>query len=316
MKKLLCLVMAIVLLTSMCSCKTSDDDDKLSVVCTVFPNYDWTRQIIGNLIDNYQLTLLMDSGVDLHSYQATTDDIVTISTCDMLIYIGGNSDKWIEDTLAQATNDDMIVINLMDVLGDAVLDEEHLAGTDEHDHEHDVDKDEHIWLSLKNAIVCCNYIASQLATLDSANASVYQSNMQSYVTQLDDLDTQFQSVVDNAETATLLFADRFPFLYLVHDYNITYYAAFSGCSAETEASFETIAFLAGKVDELSLKYLIVLEGSQVNISQSIINSTSAKNQTVLTLNSLQTTNRSIIDAGATYLAIMQSNLAILTTALS
>lgn len=476
--------------------------EKLSIIATTFPQYDWLRHILGEKIQGVELTLLLDDGVDLHSYQPTVEDIATISTCDLFVHVGGTSDAWVHDALATATNKNMVVINMLEVLGNKVKAEEIVEGM-EHGHGHDhgeidpgdihdrplsgwqgawasmeqalqsgalddyvkhnaqqngidfetqkavyaqrwqsdyaaltisgtgidfggvsadyayigyklvesdhggavwygfeaqdkatgaphyvafydhgtgghshghedqhqdnsahasphyhlrygnesfealtaiegwsptyflsgatgeeivqtmgghsnahAHEDEHVWLSLKNAQILCGHIAGQLEQLDAANASVYASNAQAYNAKLAQLDGAYQSAVDSAPVNTLLFGDRFPFRYLVDDYGISYYAAFSGCSAETEASFETIVFLAGKMDQLALKHVMVIDNADQSIANTVIQSTAAKNQTILVLDSMQSVTAQAVSSGTTYLSIMESNLEVLQEALS
>ena len=489
------------------------NSEPFSVVCTIFPEYDWVKEILGDHADNVELTYLLDNGVDLHSYQPTADDMMKISTCDLFIYVGGESDEWVEDALANATNPDMKVINLMDVLGDSAKMEELKEGMQESEHEHDhdhskevstfeddevqdrplsdwegdwqsayplvldgslneawehksedgsmtaeeykgyytkgyksdynaisihddhikftdkdgketesdykytgyyiqnwstgtkaamyrfeaVDKesgapvyiefndhiiepekaehfhirmsnesydaivdpegnwptffdaaltpdevcdevighghsdededeeeheheegeeefDEHVWLSLKNAKVLCAEIEKNIEAIDSANAADYKANLDSYVAKLDELDNSFQTLVDGSSVKTLVFGDRFPFRYFVDDYGLDYYAAFIGCSAETEASFETIAFLADKVKELDCKTIFTLENSSKDIANTIIN-TSGKNVDIAELNSLQSVSSDDIAEGASYISLMQKNYDVLARVL-
>lgn len=291
--------------------------DKLKIVTTIFPEYDWVRQIAGDQISNMELTMLLDNGVDLHSYQPTADDIMKISDCDIFVYVGGESDEWVEDALKEAVNKDMQVINLLEVLGDSVKTEEMVEGMQEteHDHEHEEEADEHVWLSLKNAQTLSNAIASALETADPANKETYAANAASYVEKLAALDTQYQEAVNNASQKTLLFGDRFPFRYLLDDYGLSYYAAFAGCSAESEASFETISFLAQKVDELGLKNVLTIEKSDQKITKTIIENTRDKNQNILTLDSMQSTTSDDVANGTTYLSVMENNLSVLKEAL-
>lgn len=295
--------------------------DKKSVVVTIFPEYDWVRSIAGDLKDNYDITMLLDNGVDLHSYQPTAVDIAKISDCDMFIYVGGESDEWVEDALAEATNKDMQVLNLLEILGDSVKEEEVKEGM-EHDHDHhhedgeEPEMDEHVWLSLKNAKVICGAIEEALEKVDPDNADAYKANLKGYAEKLDALDAKYAEAVSSASSDTLLFGDRFPFRYLVDDYGLDYYAAFVGCSAETEASFETIVFLSGKVDELGLKHVMKIESSDGKIAQTIIENSKAKDQDVLTLDSMQSTTSKNVKDGATYLSVMESNLEVLKSALN
>lgn len=202
MRKIMSVILTALLLAGILSgCKTSSaprQDKNLRIVTTIFPVYDWVYQILGEQAENAEITLLMDSGVDLHNFQPTVDDMVRISTCDLFVYVGGESDAWVTDALATATNQDMAVINLMEVLGEAVKEEEIIEGM-EHDHgheeesyeeesEHHHEMDEHIWLSLNNARVICTQIAQQLGILDSANADVYIENAEKYCAALKELD--------------------------------------------------------------------------------------------------------------------------------
>ncbi len=499
----------------------TNDDGKLSIVTTIFPEYDWVKTIVGDNAENVDITMLLDNGVDLHSYQPTAEDIMKIATCDMFVYVGGESDEWVEDALAEATNENMVVVDLLDVLGESVKEEEivegmeaeehdhdhsaevstfeddevedrtledwagewqspyqylldgeldeafeamaeekgdmtaeeykeyyktgyesdivsvkiegdnieftyengdvvnsdyeyvgyfiqdwssgtraamyrfeavdkeagapiyieindhmiaphaaehfhirmsdesfdaivdpetywptffpadmsaqdisdHLSGKDEHDeeaeeateetadadeHEHEegeVEYDEHVWLSLKNTEVLCTEIEAQLETIDPDNAETYKANLDSYVAELDALDAQYQETVDAASVKTLLFGDRFPFRYLVDDYGLDYYAAFVGCSAETEASFETIIFLADKVNELGLNAVMTIEGNDHTIAETVRDNTESKDQEILTLDSMQSTTSEDVANGASYLSIMTDNLEVLKSAL-
>ena len=488
--------------------------EQLSVVCTIFPEYDWVKQILGDHASHAEITYLLDSGVDLHSYQPTAMDMAKIADCDLFVYVGGESDEWVEDALAEATNKDMQVINLMEVMGDAAKEEEVKEGMEhDHDHEHDehdehdhskevstfeddevqdrplsdwegdwqsayplvldgsldeawehksedgsmtaaeykdyykkgyktdltaitidgnrikftdkdgkvtesdykyvgyyiqnwstgtkaamyrfeaedkeagaplyiefndhmiepekaehfhirmsnesfdaivdpegnwptffdaaltpdevcdevighghsdedededhdhgheheegeVEYDEHVWLSLKNTKTFCTEIADRLSILDSANKDDYKANLDAYTAQLDKLDVDFQTLIDGASQKTLVFGDRFPFRYFVDDYGLDYFAAFDGCSAETEASFDTIVFLAEKMDELGCGTIFTIENSDHKIAQTIIDNTKAKNQKIAEMNSLQSVTKDQISSGATYLSLMQAN---------
>ena len=300
----------------------TSSDKKLKIVTTIFPEYDWVKQILGDESSNADLTMLLDDGVDLHSYQPTAEDIAKISDCDLFIYVGGESDAWVDDALKEAVNKNMKVINLLDVLGSTVKEEEVVEGMEaeeeeeeSEDGEEEPEYDEHVWLSLKNAQTLCEKIGSDLAELDSANAAVYEKNTEDYVEALSELDKKYQDTVDAASRKTLLFGDRFPFRYMVDDYGLDYYAAFVGCSAETEASFETISFLAKKVDELGLKHVMTIEKSDQKIAKTIIENTKDKNQKILTLDSMQSTTSDDVANGTTYLSVMSDNLNVLSEAL-
>ncbi len=315
MKKIGIFVLLFALLLTACgNGGTLKSEDRLQIVATVFPQYDWVRQILGE--QEADVTLLLDNGVDLHSYQPTADDILTVSNCDLFLYVGGESDGWVEDVLAQAANKDMVAINLLDALGSSAKEEEVVEGMEaDEEEEEETAYDEHIWLSLKNAGTLCQTIADALCKLDADHADTYRANVAAYQQQLAALDGEYQAAVDDAKQKTLLFGDRFPFRYLADDYGLNYYAAFSGCSAETEASFETITFLAGKVDELQLRTVLTLEGSDQKIAQTIIDNTQSKDQQILSMDSMQSVTATRVVDGASYLDIMKSNLTALQAAL-
>ena len=307
-------------IVALAGCKQPEkkDSDQYSVVCTIFPQYDWVRQILGDKSDLFSLTLLLNSKIDLHNYQPTVDDIIKISTCDLFIYVGGESDKWADDVLKEASNQNRVVINLVDALGAAAKPEELLEGMEEEEEDDDdgSNYDEHVWLSLKNAATFCSAIADALSSLDADHADAYRGNLAAYTEKLLSLDAEYQAAADSATLKTLLFGDRFPFRYLVDDYGLTAYAAFSGCSAETEASFETIFFLAKKIDECNLKMVMITESADQSIAETIVNNTTAKNQRILVLDAMQSVTSTDVQNGATYVSVMESNLRVLKEALS
>jgi len=494
---------------------------KTKVVATIFPEYDWVREIVGPKSKSVDVSLLLNNGVDLHSYQPTAKDIARISKADIFIYVGGESDGWVENVLKAADNKKLVAINLLEVLGDRVKAEEviegmeaehhHEHGDDEHGHEdhhhhgkevstfddHDVkdrslsdwagdwqspyplvlngsldeaweekaedgkktaaeykeyyktgyktdiasvsikgdkitykydngksvsakykyvgyfvqvwsggtkaamyrfentdkksaaprfieindhmiepaaaehfhlrmsntsfdaiedpekywptffpadmtahqigehlsghhhhdahhhddddeeeEMDEHVWLSLKNASILCDSIAEALCQKDSANAALYKSNLAAYKAKLAALDSDYEKTVKAASVKTLLFGDRFPFRYMIEDYGLKYYAAFVGCSAETEASFKTIMFLSGKVNELNLKNVCKIESGDGKLARTIIQNSNNKSVNVVTFDSMQSTTAKDISKGATYYGTMKNNLDALKTALN
>ncbi|MGX8707758.1 MAG: metal ABC transporter solute-binding protein, Zn/Mn family [Bacteroidales bacterium] len=364
--------------------QNSGSDGKFSIVTTIFPEYDWTRNVVGES-DALDVKMLLGSGVDLHSFQPTAGDILTISNCDMFVYIGGESNKWVTDALKESVNPDMIVVDLLKVLGEDAKEEEIVEGMQAEEEEkeesaasqaeteeqsdqaekevqekeesaadqaekkeksdqaekevqekeesaasqaekkeksdqaesenQEIEYDEHIWLSLRNAEKCVQAITKAVCELDPTHSDEYEANAASYLTRLDTLDKEYEAAVSKAPVKALLFGDRFPFRYMTEDYGLTYYAAFAGCSAETEASFETIIFLAEKTDELGIGSVMTIENSDQKIAKTIVQNTKEKNQKILVLNSMQAVTSDEIDAGEDYLSIMGSNLEVVKEAL-
>lgn len=369
MKRIISVILSVVLLTALfAGCGNNKDNargasdrgDRLKVVTTIFPAYDWVRQIVGENIENVDLTLLLKNGVDLHSYQPSSEDLAAIADADVFVYVGGHSDAWVADALKNEANPGRIAINLFEVLGDTLKplvmsegmedahddhehddhehddherddhehhdhehdDHEHNDHKhDDHDHDepehhhHDGENDEHVWLSLIRAKAAVHAIADRFAKADSDNAEIYHANAKKYERELESLDQQYREVLASGRTDTLVFTDRFPFFYMADDYDLNYYAAFTGCSAESEASFETVALLAQKIDELGLKNVITIENRTHKIPETVIESTKEKSQTILTMNSLQSVTEKQITEGITYLEVMKSNLDVLKTAL-
>ncbi|ACX74795.1 putative metal ABC transporter, periplasmic metal-binding adhesion liprotein [Fibrobacter succinogenes subsp. succinogenes S85] len=298
-------------------------ESKLSVVTTIFPEFSWAKSILGDQTNSVDLALLIKNGIDLHSFKPTAQDIAKIASADMVIYVGGESDDWIEKALEATPKKGRTEINLMKVLGDRVKVEEVVEGMqaeEEHEHHHhdeEVENDEHVWLSLKNAEIIVNKIAEELSKLDAAHATVYKQNADAYIAQIQSLDKEYREAVNGATRKTVLFGDRFPFRYLVDDYGIKYYAAFVGCSAESEASFETIAFLAGKMDAESLPVIFTIENSNDKIAKAVLAaSKNSKSAQILSINSMQSITEAQIAGGIDYLSLMKSNLDVLKKALN
>ena len=299
--------------------KKEPDSGKKTVVVTIYPVYDWVKNLLGDRADQVELVLLEDSGADLHNYQPTVEDIYTISKCDLFVYVGGESDGWVPDALSQASNKDLQAVNLMEALGDAARVEELPEGAaeeEEEEEEDEIEYDEHIWLSPKNALLLCRPLTEALIRMDGAHKADYEAACADYEAALRQLDADYTAVLEAAPRKVLLFADRYPFLYLVKDYGLTAYAAFSGCSAETEASFEMIHGLAARVDSLELPYILVLEGSDCRIADTIISESRAGNAEILSLDSMQGTTRAHLESGVSYLDVMRGNLDVLQKALS
>ena len=330
-------VLAAALTFVACSAESNEKtpaQKKVSIVATTYPQYDWLKNVLGSRLDAVNLKLLIKNGTDLHSYKPSAQDIAAIASADMVVYVGGESDEWIEKALSATPKAGRVQVNLMEALGDRVKEEEivegmqaedehehhheHAEAHEDHDHEHaeEAENDEHVWLSLKNAEILVKNLAEAVAKLDTANASEYHMNAALYVAKISTLDAQYRAAVDSANFKTILFGDRFPFRYLVDDYGIKYFAAFVGCSAESEASFETVAFLAGKMDSLALPAIFTIDGSNGKIARAILDASKKSKETpVLTLNSMQSVTDAQMQSGTDYLSIMQSNLEVLKKAI-
>ena len=323
------------------STKKDSSQKKISIVATIYPQYDWIKNILGERINDVDLKLLIKNGTDLHSYKSSAQDIAAIAGADMVVYVGGESDDWIKKALEATPKAGRVQVNLMEALGDRVKEEEIVEGMqaeEEHHHEHgeehaeehedehhehaeehhheeeEAENDEHIWLSLVNAKILVKSLAEALAKIDTANAETYKTNATNFTAKLNELDGAYAAAVAEANNKTILFGDRFPFRYMVDDYGIKYFAAFVGCSAESEASFETVTFLAGKMDSLQLPAIITIDGGNGKIARTILEaSKKSKNAQVLTLNSMQSVKGN--QAGDDYLSIMKSNLEVLKQAL-
>lgn len=321
--------------------KADTVENDLKIVTTIFPCYDWVQEVLGDNPSGAEVSMLLDNGVDLHSYQPTADDIMKIADCDLFIYVGGESDGWVDDALEEATNSDMVVINMLETLGENAKEEEMVEGMEGHDHDHDheheadenhedhdheaeedheheegeVEYDEHVWLSLRNAAILVDSISQAMQKIDAANADSYSNNSSSYIDSLNTLDAEYKAAVDAAAYKTVLFGDRFPFRYMTDDYGLDYYAAFVGCSAETEASFETVTFLANKMDELSLPAILTIESGDKKIAETILSNSKNQDREILTLDSMQSTTSEDVQNGVKYLSIMENNLSVLKEAL-
>lgn len=299
----------------------SEETKKLSIVTTIFPAYDWVKQVVGDN-KNVEISFLIDKGVDLHSYQASAADIAKITDSDLFVYVGGESDDWAEDIIKE--NPNLKYINMVDSIGEAALAEELVEGMqDEEEHENESEEhaneegeheegeeeiDEHVWLSIKNAETIVSAIEAKLAEIDPDNKAEYEKNANDYLAKLDELDKEYKDTLSSIQNKTIIVGDRFPFRYLVNEYGIKYYAAFKGCDAGSEASFETVKFLANKMDELNMTDIFIIDGSKGDLAKTIVDNTKDKNAKVLVLDSMQSTKSS---DNASYLDIMKKNLEVL-----
>ncbi len=302
-------------------------DDRPSIVCTTFPQYDWTVRILGEAADSFRLTLLNRQGADMHSFEPTAPDMLSLSDCDLFICIGGFSENWVPAALQAADNPDATVLYLLDVvdaLQEAAL--PGLAEDEHHDHEHghgeeaeDEEMDEHLWLSLRRAAQACEAIAQAISTLDPDRAPLYRQNLQAYLDNLEALDLRYTEAVqaasqDASPAPFLLIADRFPFLYLTTDYDLPYAAAFSGCEADSAAGFDTVLYLAEEMRAHRPPAILILEGSDPALAETVLRTADCEAE-ILHLNSLQSVPARTIDDGFTYLGAMEENLRVLRTAM-
>lgn len=305
-KKLLFLLLVSLALVG-CSQKPTK---KYTVITTVFPTYDWTRMILGDNPD-VELRLLSDKGIDLHSYQATAQDMVRISDCDLFIYVGGESDEWVEKVLDSVPNPNRQVLNLMEAAETRLVEEEEIEGMQIRNFEEEEAYDEHIWLSLRNADLLCRSICASLCQIAPEYEKSFHDNYAAYHEKLTALDQRFSKTIQPG--GTLLFCDRFPFRYLVEDYGLQYYAPFSGCSGDSQASFATVLFLADQAE--SHDAVFILEDSDGQLARTVIGCTAKKNQKTLILNSMQAVSLEDAQHGANYLAFMEQNLTAIEEAL-
>ena len=298
-KKIFAAVVILTLAFSFAGCSKAQQVSckGIKVVCATAPLYDWTGKITEGT-DGTDLSLIIGNGTDLHSYQPSTKDIVAIKSADVLIYVGGESDGWIRDALKETSNKNQQVVCLMDVLKDAIVEEEVVEGMqgedehehgdhDDHDHEEGPEYDEHVWMSLRLTRRSCKAIEEALEKVSSANASKFKANLEAYDAKLAELDKQYEEMVKGARLDTIVVADRYPFRYLAEDYKLKYSAAFVGCSAETEASFETVKFLADKVKALDSKAILIIDNSDGKLAKTVLETAGKSDVKVEVLDSMQ-----------------------------
>lgn len=297
-----CLLLA---LLSGCGAAPQAQSGKPSVVVTIYPVYDWVLNLLGERAGDFDVRLLLDEGVDMHSFQPAVQDMVAVADADLMIYIGGESDAWIDEV--EKNNPQQRRVSLLSALGGAALEEELAEGMQG---EADGAIDEHVWLSPKRARVLCKALHEALVSLAPDDGRYLDAAWEAYDAKLSALDADYAAAVENAVGDTLLVADRFPFRYLAEDYALNYFAAFPGCEAETEASFQTVSFLAGKLDELGIKTVLVLETGDGRLAETVIGASRDKDQSVRVLHSLQGAS-----GGKDYLTVMRNNLDVLKEAL-
>lgn len=327
MKKLVSIFLSTVIICSLFSIsgcgkteKVQNSDGKISIVTTIFPYYDFVRQLAGDKAD---VRLLLSPGSDPHSYEPTPSDIVAIENCDLFIYNGGESDEWVDGVLSSIENKNVKVMKMMEYVTlrhEQSMDHNHehaehedMDDNDEgHDHEEGEEYDEHIWTSIRNAERMSASIADELISVDSKNSDYYNEKKADYISSLDSLDKKFTEVANNKKCDTLVFGDRFPFLYFVSDYDLGYECAFPGCSHETEPSTAVVSHLIDFTRENNIPVVFYLELSSGKIAQIISEDSSAK---TMQFSSCHNVTKEDFENGATYISVMEQNLEALKEAL-
>ena len=321
LKRILPAIIALLMLLT--GCTPEPDAAGFTVITTIFPAYDFARTIAGN---NGEVRMLLSPGAEAHSYEPTPRDMIDIQNCDLFIYAGGENEAWVTDMLSSLEIDNGKVIAMLDTV--TPLCEEMVEGMETHAHDHDHDHehgeacghdhhdtqgyDEHVWTSPRNAAVIARAIGDRLCALDPANASLYTARCDAYTARLNGLDADFRALVNGAARHTLVFADRFPVRYFTEEYGLDYCAAFPGCSADTEPSAATVAFLIDKVKEENIPVVFSIELSNGRLAAAVAEATGAK---VLTFTSCHNLTKEEFESGATYISLMEQNLANLQEAL-
>ena len=327
LKKNMWIVMAVFIMSlglfSGCGQNEATINDKFTIITTIFPPYDFIREIAG---DNVNVSMLLPPGAESHSYEPTPKDIIAIQECDLFIYVGGESDAWVASILDSMGEDAPKTLTLMDCV--QVVTEETVEGMEEEVEETEVatddtntadvetvevEYDEHVWTSPKNAVLIVEKITKELSLLDNNNSDSYQTASTVYIEKLKVLDNAFETVVSNATRNTIILGDRFPFRYFVDAYGLEYYAAFPGCSSETEPSAATVAFLTDKIMEEKLPVVLYIEFSNHKVADAIAESAGAK---ALLFHSCHNVSNEELIAGATYLSLMENNVEVLKEALN
>ncbi len=326
MRRLLCIVMCAVLACgALCGCEPYRKGDRLSIVTTSFPPYDFARAVAG---DSADITMLLSPGAEAHSYEPTPLDIAKIQQCDVFVCIGGEGEVWVDKILDSLDTSDMTVICLFDYVQPLAEEEVEGASPDGHRHhdhddhdddeafdhihdevlaaaEEDAEFDEHIWTSPRNAILCVNGVAEAMCGRTPDSAELYRANAADYTSQLEQLDREFYEMVQSSPKNTIIVGDRFPFRYLAHDYGLRYYAAFSGCSSESEPGVYTMAFLINEILEHDIDTVFYLEFSTKKLAEKLCSATGAE---MLPLYSCHNVTKADFESGVTYIDLMKTDL--------
>lgn len=288
-----------------CGNENAEDNSRLKIVATLFPQYDFAKQITG---DNAEVTLLLTPGSESHTYEPTPKDVSKIQQADIFLYIGGESEVWVDEVLESAQNKNLKTVRLMDYINP--IEESH--EDDEHDHD-ETEYDEHIFTSLRNSQVLLDEICNAVCEEDKENEETYQKNADAYSEKISELDTKFTDMIDNAQRKTVVFGDRFPFAYFAKDYGLDCHAAFSGCSSETEASSATISSLIDIVKKDNVPTVFYIEFSSQSIASKIADASGVK--TAL-LHSCHNISKEDFENGTTYVDLMTQNYQNLSEALN
>lgn len=311
MKKLFSLLLTAILVFVLWGCNIdskTQKSDKLSIVATIFPQYDFSRQIAA---DKAEVSMLLAPGTESHSFEPTTSDILAINNCDIFVYTGGDSDYWIDSLLENADNPDLTIISLMDCVE---IHHANHSDSEEHNHNHNHSHiDEHVWTSPVNAISIAEKICEEMCKKDAENSDYYKNNLKEYKAELLKLHEDFKSITESAEKHTLVFADRFPLRYFEEEYFLSHYAAFSGCSDDTEPSAHTVKELIDIVRKENVSTVLKIELSSDSIAKTIQNETGAE---IRTFYSCHNISKEDFEKGETYLSLMQKNLETLKLALN
>ena len=295
MKKMLFVILALLLTGSM----SAMAGGRLKVVATNFPCYDFARQVCG---DGAEVTMLLKPGTEAHAYDPTPADILAMGNADLFVYIGGESDAWADGILASFDEGDRpATLRMMDCVSDLVEEDDADAGH----HGAVPEYDEHIWTSPVNAAVMVRALGETLAGLDGADADAFREAANAYAAQIEGIDGALRRLVEGAKRKTLVFADRFPFVYLTREYGLDYVAAFSSCTADTEPSAQTVMALIDRVVSEDIPAVYTIELSTQAVARTVAEETGAG---ILTLHSMQTVTQDEFEAGESYVSLMQRNL--------
>ena len=310
MKKVL--VIILVLCTCfMVGCGKEKNSTKYNIISTSFAGYDFARAVIKG-VDDISVDMLLKPGAETHDFEPTPQDIIDIQNSDIFIYVGGESDSWIDDVLKDIDTSKTKIIRLMDLVD--LYEEEITEGMESNEEdEEDAEYDEHIWTSPINAIKMVNKIKEEIFLIDEDNKEEYDKNANNYINELNNIDSQIREVVDNAIRRELVFGDRFPLRYFTEEYGLTYHAAFPGCSEQTEASAKTITYLINYVKDNNIPVVFYIELSNGKIAKTIAEETSAK---VLEFNAVHNISKKDFDDGLTYVDYMKKNIEVLKEALN